>query len=181
MAPVAVWLAGVIISSSSSGIGGQTDYTMHKGDILIMLNTNVTANNWSNWNLGWWQSACSGALTKAAVWADDLVNSHILLGIDTTVRSQLVGLWQLSDALLEVLHLGIHRINGLQGEENDRKHGSILNKLGYKGFPFPDFHQILTFEHFYGGKKKIVPQWNPIKVLPGSSAVNDSWLTIKAS
>lgn len=33
-----------------------------------------------------------GALAKAVVWADDLVNSHILLGIDTTVSSQLVGL-----------------------------------------------------------------------------------------
>lgn len=51
---------------------------------------------------------------QSAVWAETLLDSHILLGVDAAVGGQLVSLRQLSNALLQVLHLGIHGINGLR-------------------------------------------------------------------
>lgn len=62
---------------------------------------------------------------QSAVWAETLVNSHILLGVDAAVGGQLVSFRQLSNALLQVLHLGIHSINGLRKQRGENGNVSV--------------------------------------------------------
>lgn len=44
---------------------------------------------------------------------------HVFLSVNTAVGCQFVGLRQLSNSLLQVVHLGIHRIYGLNYGHND--------------------------------------------------------------
>ena len=58
-----------------------------------------------------------GVLTRGR--GRGLAHSHVLLGVDAAVGRQLVSLRQLGDALLQVLHLGVHGVNGLPRTEGE--------------------------------------------------------------
>ena len=61
---------------------------------------------------------------------------HVLLGVDAAVGCQLVSLRQLCDALLQVLHLGVHGVNGLRrteggGHNTTRTRYFLLSDYGH--------------------------------------------------
>lgn len=133
-----------------------------------------------------------GGTHKSTVWAEGLVNSHILLGVDAAVSSQLVSLWQLSNTLLQVLHLGIHGINGLYEEwdkitwwkshpyKQAQMQGYVPLWLIAKSYK----ESWCTAAHFFKGNRILCCSeilLESIKVLPESSTVNVRCLLLKAS
>lgn len=103
---------------------------------------------------------------QSAAQAETLEDSHILLGVDAAVSGQLVSLRQLSNALLQVLHLGIHSINCLRKQREAEMKISTFSGGSENSTNVDSFHKgngILCCSEIL---------LKPIKVWPESFAAN---------